>query len=589
MIKRLYALLLAAALLVVPFAQNAAALGDGTEPAAMGANTGTKLIAFTFDDGPSAYTAGLLDGLKARGAHATFFMTGVNGGSGIVNRASVLTRMRDEGHQLANHTYSHIVPFNTQSASTISSQVSRVEQLLFQYMGGSYTDMVRTPGGALGTNVQNNVPAPIINWSVDTLDWKYRNADTVYNNIISGAQDGAIVLLHDLYPTSIQGALRAIDTLQAQGYECVTVAELLRRRGITPVSGRAYYSAPPAGVNLPAYSAPVISSSTGTDGVQVTFSSGNTGVPLYYTTNGSTPHLGSARYTGPITITQDTTFAVCGIDQYGTRTPVTVQKVAGMPRAAAPAVSYENGLLTLTTDTPGAQIYYTTDGSQPTAASTLYTGGFAPGTTTKCIAVRDGYLDSPVLTCTLTAYGRLFTDVAAEAWYYDAVGEVVERGLMNGTGDYTFSPDTVLTRAMAATVLHSMAGQPEAGKTTPFIDVAADQWYADAVQWAAANGIMTGYAGAFRPDQPITREQLAAILYRYAQQQGYDTTAGADLSGFADASEISDYAVAAMQWANAEGLINGMTDSALAPQGSATRAQMAAILQRYAARLQAEG
>ena len=112
---------------------------------------------------------------------------------------------------------------------------------------------------------------------------------------------------------------------------------------------------------------------------------------------------------------------------------------------------------------------------------------------------------------------------------------------------------------MAATVLHSMAGQPEAGQTTPFTDVAADQWYADAVQWAAANGIMTGYAGAFRPDQPITREQLAAILYRYAQQQGYDTTAGADLSGFADASEISDYAVAAMQWAHAEGLINGMT------------------------------
>ena len=363
--QRLFAMLLALAMLLAAVPAGAAG-GDAAAAAA-----GSRLIAFTFDDGPSPHTAGLLDGLKARGAHATFFMTGVNGGSGIVNQSAVLTRMRDEGHQLANHTYSHIVPFNTQSASTISSQVSRVEQLLFQYMGGSYTDMVRTPGGALGITVQNNVPAPIINWSVDTLDWKYRNADTVYNNIISGARDGAIVLLHDLYLTSIQGALRAIDTLQAQGYECVTVAELLRRRGITPVNGRSYTSAPP-------------------DGVQVTLSSANAGVPLYYTTNGTIPHLGSMRYTGPVTITQDTTFTAAGIDQYGTRTPVTVQTVAGMPRAAAPAVSYQNGLLTLTTSTPGAQIYYTTDGSQPTAAGTLYTGGFVPATTTKCIAVRDG-------------------------------------------------------------------------------------------------------------------------------------------------------------------------------------------------------
>ena len=95
----------------------------------------TKLIAFTFDDGPSPYTAGLLDGLRARGASATFFMTGVNGSSGIVNQGAVLTRMRDEGHQLANHTYSHIVPFNTQSAATISSQVGQVEQLLFPLYG----------------------------------------------------------------------------------------------------------------------------------------------------------------------------------------------------------------------------------------------------------------------------------------------------------------------------------------------------------------------------------------------------------------------------------------------------------------------
>lgn len=576
--QRLFAMLLALAMLLAAVPAGAAG-GDAAAAAA-----GSRLIAFTFDDGPSPHTAGLLDGLKARGAHATFFMTGVNGGSGIVNQSAVLTRMRDEGHQLANHTYSHIVPFNTQSASTISSQVSRVEQLLFQYMGGSYTDMVRTPGGALGITVQNNVPAPIINWSVDTLDWKYRNADTVYNNIISGARDGAIVLLHDLYPTSIQGALRAIDTLQAQGYECVTVAELLRRRGITPVNGRSYTSAPPAGVNLPAYSAPVISSSTGTSGVQVTFTSANAGVPLYYTTNGTIPHLGSTRYTGPVTITQDTTFTAAGIDQYGTRTPVTVQTVAGMPRAAAPAVSYQNGLLTLTTSTPGAQIYYTTDGSQPTAADTLYTSGFVPATTTKCIAVRDGYLDSPVVTCTLTAYGRLFTDVAADAWYYTAVGEAVGQGLMNGTDPYAFSPDTAMSRSMMAAVLYGMAGRPAAAGGSAFSDVPEGAWYADAVQWASGAGIVTGMGdGTFAPDAAVTREQMAVFLYRYAQALEQDVTVDGDpLAGFADADTVSAYAVDALRWAAGMGLINGTDSVTLSPRGGATRAQTAAILIRFA-------
>lgn len=585
--KRIYALLLTFTLLSAVFSPGAAAIAapvasDTTSVKA--ASTDAKLIAFTFDDGPSAYTAQLLDGLKARGAVATFFMNGVNGASGIVNYSSLLTRMRDEGHQLANHTYSHIVPFNTQSASTVSSEVSRVESLLFARMGGSYTDMVRTPGGALGTTVQNNIPAPIILWSVDTLDWRYRNADTVYNNILSGAQDGAIVLLHDLYQTSVQGALRAIDTLQAQGYEFVTVAELLRRRGITPADGKVYYSAPNNGTNLPAYTAPAISAASGPDGVQVTFSTTETGVTLYYTTDGTVPHPGSSKYSGPITITKDTTFTVAGIDRYGTRTPAAVQTVAGMPATAAPDIHYENGMLTLSCPTPGASVYYTTDGSMPTIASTLYTGSFTPSTTTRCIAVKEGYLNSPAVTCTLTEYGRMFTDVPADAWYYDAVGEAVERGQMSGTGIYTFSPDVTMTRAMAASVLYSMAGQPETVEHTAFTDVTENAWYCDAVQWAAACGIMTGYESSFRPDDAITREQLAAILYRYAQYQSHDVTARADIAGFTDFSQISGYAVAAMQWANAEGLVTGVTATELDPQGSATRAQMAVILQWFSAR-----
>lgn len=542
-----------------------------------------KLIAFTFDDGPSIYTAGLLDGLKERGASATFFMTGVNGSSGIVNQSQVLERMVNEGHQLANHTYSHIVPFNAQSAATISSQVSRVEELLFQSMGGSYTDMVRTPGGAVGGSVKSAVAAPIITWNVDTLDWKYRDAATVCGNILSTARDGAIVLLHDLYSTSVQGALRAMDTLKAQGYEFVTVAELLRRRGITPESGKVYSGAPDRGINLPPYSAPSVSSSPGTAGVQVSFTSPD-GLPLYYTTDGTLPNLGSSRYTGPITITADTTFTVAGIDQYGTRTRPVTQKVAGMPRAAAPRIFYENGLLTLSASSQGTRIFYTTDGSHPSAASTLYTGSFAPAVTTKCVAAGDGFLDSPVVTCTLTPGGSLFTDVGAEQWYYDSVGQAVDQGWMAGTGSYTFAPNAPMTRGMLAVVLYSLEGRPAPAGGAAFSDVPEGAWYGEAVQWASQTGVAAGRGdGTFGPQNAVTRQELAQMLYNYAGYKDGDLTAQGDLSAFPDGDAVAGWAETAMAWASGSGLINGHKDTGLLdPGGAATRAQTAAILKKLA-------
>lgn len=542
-----------------------------------------KLIAFTFDDGPSIYTAGLLDGLKERGASATFFMTGVNGSSGIVNQSQVLERMVNEGHQLANHTYSHIVPFNAQSAATISSQVSRVEELLFQSMGGSYTDMVRTPGGAVGGSVKSAVAAPIITWNVDTLDWKYRDAATVCGNILSTARDGAIVLLHDLYSTSVQGALRAMDTLKAQGYEFVTVAELLRRRGITPESGKVYSGAPDRGINLPPYSAPSVSSSPGTAGVQVSFTAPD-GLPLYYTTDGTLPNLGSSRYTGPITITADTTFTVAGIDQYGTRTRPVTQKVAGMPRAAAPRIFYENGLLTLSASSQGTRIFYTTDGSHPSAASTLYTGSFAPAATTKCVAAGDGFLDSPVVTCTLTPGGSLFTDVGAEQWYYDSVGQAVDQGWMAGTGSYTFAPNAPMTRGMLAVVLYSLEGRPVPAGGAAFSDVPEGAWYGKAVQWASQTGVAAGRGdGTFGPQNAVTRQELAQMLYNYAGHKDGDLTAQGDLSAFPDGDAVAGWAETAMVWASGSGLINGHKDTGLLdPGGAATRAQTAAILKKLA-------
>lgn len=175
-----------------------------------------------------------------------------------------------------------------------------------------------------------------------------------------------------------------------------------------------------------------------------------------------------------------------------------------------------------------------------------------------------------------------FVDVADSDWYADAVQYVFANGLMAGTSDTTFSPNATTTRAMIVTILYRLEGTPAVTGTTAFTDVAAGQYYADAVVWAAQNGIVSGTsATTFSPDGVITREQMAAILYRYAQHKGYDVTAKADLSMFTDAAQVSTYATDAMAWANASGLISGTSATTLSPAGSATRAQVATILMRF--------
>ena len=174
-----------------------------------------------------------------------------------------------------------------------------------------------------------------------------------------------------------------------------------------------------------------------------------------------------------------------------------------------------------------------------------------------------------------------FDDVDASAWYADGVYYVAGQGIMNGSGNGAFSPDTVMSRAMLVQVLYNLEGQPETDASA-FTDVAADAWYADAVAWAADAGIVTGVSDTtFAPDVTMTREQIATILYRYAAYKGYDMTASNDLSGYADAGEIGSYAVEAMGWANGAGLITGSTATTLNPLGSATRAEVATILMRF--------
>lgn len=175
-----------------------------------------------------------------------------------------------------------------------------------------------------------------------------------------------------------------------------------------------------------------------------------------------------------------------------------------------------------------------------------------------------------------------FADVAADAWYADAVQYVYENGMMSGTSETTFSPDLTTTRGMIVTILYRLENEPTVTGTTAFTDVAADQYYANAVAWAAQNGIVSGIdATTFAPNNAITREQMAAILYRYAQFKGYDVSVKADLSVYTDAAQVSTYATDAMAWANGAQLITGTSQTTLTPAGNATRAQVATILMRF--------
>ena len=182
-----------------------------------------------------------------------------------------------------------------------------------------------------------------------------------------------------------------------------------------------------------------------------------------------------------------------------------------------------------------------------------------------------------------------FTDVKEGDWFHDAVRYVYDTGLMDGVGDGLFAPNATTNRAMVVTILYRLAGEPDVSGDVSFTDVEPGLWYTDAVLWAAQKGIVNGISETeFAPSGDLTREQLATVLYRYAESMGYDVSAQADLSGFPDAGDIQDYATEALSWAVAEGLLQGFEDDSLQPGGTATRAQIATILMRFLAAVSAE-
>ena len=210
---------------------------DGQAVAVSAPSQLRRCIALTFDDGPSPQTtATLLDGLKERGAHATFFLIGEQ----IAGNEDLVRRMKDEGHQVGGHSYTHIRLDSADAAAL--AEIQKTDETLRAILGdGDY--WLRPPWGFASDALKSAVSVPLIYWTIDTMDWSVRNRDLVAHHIIENVKSGDIVLLHDPYDTSVEAALQAIDVLSEQGYEFVTLEELFSNAGVTPQAGHFYLRA----------------------------------------------------------------------------------------------------------------------------------------------------------------------------------------------------------------------------------------------------------------------------------------------------------------------------------------------------------
>lgn len=528
-----------------------------------------KLAAITFDDGPSANTPKLLDGLRRLGAHATFFCTGTMAQS----RLDILRRIENEGHQLANHTHNH-KRLTSLSADGIRSEINMTRSILVS-VGGERTYYVRPPYGSYNGTVKSVANCPLILWSVDTLDWKYRNADTVYNNIMRDTRDGSIILLHDLYSTSVEGALRAIASLQSQGYMFVTVEQLFALRGITPENGKAYSSVSPNG-KLCGPAAPHIDVTSVQGGKTVSISSSeNTAV--YYTLDGTEPTEKSIRYTGPFRVDR-----VCTVKAraYGIVPGDIAQRGVWVDTASLARLYENDGIITL--DCPGMQLSYGRDSSGALQYSKPFERDGADRLFVR--SYLSGYADREML-FTRTQYGDWFSDVESFRWYYESVGKAVHRGILKGTQTNEFEPQSGMTRAMFITALSRLSGDSMPEFESSFTDVPADKWYSLPVTWAKQHGITDGTSETeFSPDLLINREQMCTMLGRYMKVNQLEIEKS-PTDAFADSDKISDWAIDMVSALHEMGIISGVGDNMFLSQNTATRAECAKLLVTFTDKL----
>ncbi len=279
--KRLTALILSALIIFSIFPEAVSANDAGEEP--------DKLIALTFDDGPGAYTEHLLDELDARGVRVTFFMVGRNT-TGIFK--DLPARELKAGHQLASHSYKHAW-LTRYSAGGMKSDLDKTVSAISEAAGGRYKYWLRPPYGAKNNTLLKTAGVPVVMWSVDPYDWKYRDSEVVSDAVISKAKDGDIILLHDIHQTSVEAALIIIDELQKKGFEFVTVTELARRKGQKAEDGTSY-SFFRGETIAPRVMEPLVSVSplpgSGSYAYRVIASEQN-GAPVYVSCDGSDPGL----------------------------------------------------------------------------------------------------------------------------------------------------------------------------------------------------------------------------------------------------------------------------------------------------------
>lgn len=264
----------------------------------------------------------------------------------------------------------------------------------------------------------------------------------------------------------------------------------------------------------------------------------------------------------------------------GTMTPPSGSTTTPPTGTFTPPTNADGTAMTPPTNADGT----TTPPTMPSGTQPQMPGGQTGTASSSATASVYFYLSDKVNAFSgVTDYADLsYTDVKSSDWYYAAVSYTWQHGLMSGTAAKTFSPNEALTRATVVTTLYRLAGSPAVTATTTFSDVASGSWYANAVAWAVENGIVDGYEdGTFRPDAAITREETAAMVYRYAKLKGYDLTAVSDLAAYTDAASVQAYAADAMKWAVGTGLIKGDTTTTLTPAATADRAQLATILMRF--------
>lgn len=333
-------------------------------PTASATQTGKKLIALTFDDGPGGPTPRLLDGLAARGARATFFMLG----QCASNAPKTVRRAFLEGHEIASHTYSHY-QLTAKSDETVLNEVQKTDALLDEILGMDLDYLIRPPYGSTNAHVLGLLGAPAIIWSLDTLDWKYRDADWVCGQIVQNAYNGVIVLCHDIHSTTVDGALAAIDILQARGYEFVTVSELYRRRGVQMNDGERYSTCMRDESDIGGVEAPEAEVSRVLGGYQLTLTSAQD-APLWYRFEDETVFH---EYSAPIVIEGgQKVYCYAAFNVNGGRSEAT--QCTAPAAAVAPVLSPAAGQGAFSfVLQAGACVRYTTDGSEPDASSVLYT------------------------------------------------------------------------------------------------------------------------------------------------------------------------------------------------------------------------